>query len=93
MPAPGDPTRAGYDGYTTFLNALSDESLHFDGQVLLVHGDTHFFKVDQPLIDQAHLIPNLTRVQTYGSPNINWIEVTVEPRNRALFTFQPMIVP
>ena len=93
MPAPGDPTRAGYDGYTAFLNALSDESLHFDGQVLLIHGDTHFFKVDQPLIDQAHLIPNLTRVQTYGSPNINWVEVTVEPRNRTLFTFQPMIVP
>ena len=92
MPAPGDPTRAGYDGYTAFVKALSDEALAFNGQVLLVHGDTHFFKVDQPLTDQAHLIPNLTRVQTYGSPNINWVEVTVEPKNRALFTFQPMIV-
>ena len=92
LPAPADPTRAGYDGYTAFLAALAAETSDFPGHVLLVHGDTHFFKVDQPLIDQAHLLPNLTRVQTYGSPNINWVQVTVEPKDRALFTFQPMIV-
>lgn len=48
--------------------------------------------VYQPLVSQANLIPNLTRVQTFGSPNINWVEVTVEPKDRALFTMQPMIV-
>jgi hypothetical protein len=91
-PAPGDPTRDGYDGYNLFLARLTAETSNFAGQVVLVHGDTHFFKVDQPLVDQAHLLPNLTRVQTYGSPNINWVQVTVEPKDRALFTFQPMIV-
>jgi len=92
LPAPADPTRAGYDGYTAFLAALTGETSNFAGQVVLVHGDTHFFKVDQPLVDQAHLLPNLTRVQTYGSPNIHWVQVTVEPKDRALFSFQPMIV-
>ena len=90
--ANGDPKTAGYDGYTNFLNALMAETSAFAGHVLLVHGDTHFFKVDQPLVTQANLIPNLTRVQTFGSPNINWVEVTVEPKDRALFTMQPMIV-
>jgi hypothetical protein len=51
-----------------------------------------FVRAYQPLVSQANLIPNLTRVQTFGSPNINWVEVTVEPKDRALFTMQPMIV-
>jgi hypothetical protein len=89
---PVDVTRAGYDGYTRFIDALTAQTKAFDGQVLLVHGDTHFFIVDQPLTDQAHLIPNLTRVQTFGSPNVNWVEVTVEPKDRGLFTARPMIV-
>ena len=92
LPNTADKTLTGYDGYDMFLAAMTDETSKFAGQVVLVHGDTHFFKVDQPLIDQAHLLPNLTRVQTYGSPNINWVQVTVEPKDRALFTFQPMIV-
>jgi hypothetical protein len=92
LPAPADPARGGYDGYNSFLAALIEESTGFSGHVLLVHGDTHFFKLDQPLVDQAHLLPNLTRLQTFGSPNINWVQVTVEPKDRALFTVQPMIV-
>jgi hypothetical protein len=46
-----------YDGYDAFLNALVAETQAFDGQVVLVHGDTHFFKMDKPLVDQAHLDP------------------------------------
>jgi len=87
-----DPTLAGYDGYDAFIAALTAETMAFDGQVVLVHGDTHFFKVDKPLVDQAHLLPNLTRVQTFGSPNINWVRVTVDPKSPNLFTFEPMVV-
>ena len=93
-----------FDGYTAFLNALVAETQAFDGQVVLVHGDTHFFKVDKPLnqefnapnpIDptKAHLIRNLTRVETFGSPNVHWVKVTIDPRSRNVFTFEPMIVP
>lgn len=49
--------------------------------------------IDKPLVDQAHLLANLTRAQTFGSPNVHWIRVTVDPRSRNLFTFEPMIVP
>ena len=38
-----------FDGYTAFLTALVAETQAFDGQVVLVHGDTHFFKMDKPL--------------------------------------------
>jgi hypothetical protein len=81
-----------YDGYTGFLAALVEETRAFRGQVVLVHGDTHYFKLDQPLVDQAHLLANFTRLETFGSPNVDWVRVRVDPGSRGLFTFQPMIV-
>jgi hypothetical protein len=82
----------GFDGYDKFLAALTAETQAFSGQVVLVHGDTHFFKVDKPLINQANLLDNFTRVETFGSPNIHWVQVTVDPKSRNIFTFEPMIV-
>ena len=81
-----------FNGYNDFLKAIVDETNAFAGQVVLVHGDTHFFKIDKPLIDQAHLVKNFTRVETFGSPNVHWIKVTVEPNSPNVFRFDPMIV-
>jgi len=81
-----------FDGYNDFLKALVDETNAFSGQVVLVHGDTHFFKIDKPLIDQANMIKNFTRVETFGSPNLHWIKVTVEANSPNVFHFEPMIV-
>jgi len=82
----------GVDGYTDLINALVGETKAFAGQVVLVHGDTHFFKLDKPLLDQAHLIPNFTRLETFGSPNVDWVKVTFDPRSRNVFTFEPMVI-
>jgi hypothetical protein len=82
-----------YDGYTAFLEAVTAHARSYAGQILLVHGDTHFFKLDKPLIDQEHLIPNITRLQTFGSPNIHWVRVSVDTTSRNVFTVAPMIVP
>jgi len=84
-------TSPDFDGYTHFLTVLAEETIHFAGEVVLVHGDVHFFKVDKPLLDQAHLIKNFTRVETFGSPNVHWIKVSVNPEGRNLFTFEPMM--
>jgi hypothetical protein len=82
----------GVNGYTDLLNALVAETKAYTGQVVLVHGDTHFFKLDKPLLDQAHLIPNFTRLETFGSPNVDWVRVSANPRSRNYFTFEPMVV-
>jgi hypothetical protein len=86
-------TQPGFDGYNAFIDALVAETRAFSGQVVLVHGDIHFFKVDKALVDQAHLVPNFTRVETFGSPNVHWVKATVDPQSRNLFRFEPMIVP
>jgi hypothetical protein len=83
----------GFEGYTAFLDALAGETANFAGQVVLVHGDTHFFKVDKPLFTQADLLKNFTRVETFGSPNIHWVKVSVDTRSRNVFRFEPMVVP
>jgi hypothetical protein len=85
-----DPTS---DGYTNLLATLVTETQGFGGQVALVHGDTHYFKIDKPLVSQAHLLPNLTRVETFGNPNVHWVKATIDPRTRNVFTFEPEIVP
>ena len=82
-----------FDGYTNFLDKLVEEARSYAGQVLIVHGDTHYFKVDKPLIDQAHPMPNITRLQTFGSPNANWVRVDVDPASRDVFVIRQMIVP
>ncbi|WP_193177870.1 hypothetical protein [Oricola nitratireducens] len=82
----------GKDGYAAFLDAMIAETVAFDGQVVLVHGDTHYYKIDKPLIDATHLLPNFTRVQTFGSPNVHWIKVDVDAATPDVFTFHPMIV-
>ena len=79
-------------GYTNFLNALVAETEKYVGQVLIVHGDVHAFKVDKPLYSPVKVLPNLTRLQTFGSPLIHWVKVKVEPHTSEVFTIQPVIV-
>jgi len=68
-----------YFGYRELLAALAKETLSFKGEVLLVHGDTHRYRVDAPLRDLAtgEAIMNFTRVEVFGSPGMNWVRIRV----------------
>jgi hypothetical protein len=68
-----------YFGYRGLLAALAKETLGFDGEVVLVHGDTHRYRVDAPLRDPATGTPisNFTRVEVFGSPGMNWVRIRV----------------
>ena len=83
---------ASVSGYQAFLQQVVQETEKFEGQVLLVHGDTHFFKVDKPLYGPTRILPNLTRLQTFGSPNMHWVKVNVNPKRPGLFDVEPMMV-
>ena len=81
------------DGYALFLDAMTAATKAFAGQVLLVHGDSHFFTLDKPLVNATHMLANFTRLQTFGSPNVHWVRVTVDATTRNVFMVEPMIVP
>ncbi len=85
---------ADYDGYTEILAALRTATIAFPGQVALIHGDSHYFKVDQPLLaDDGTVLGNFTRVETWGAGNVHWVSAVVDPSAPTLFTFRSMIVP
>ena len=79
-------------GYRQFLAAVVEETEKYAGQVLLVHGDTHFFKMDKPLYSPTRVLHNLTRLQTFGSPSIHWVKVKVDVRSQSVFLVEPVMV-
>lgn len=84
----------GPNGFADFVAALEAETAAFPGRVVLVHGDSHYFRIDKPLpLDRAKpALPNFTRVETFGSPNVHWLKVTVDPNDANLFVYRQMIV-
>jgi hypothetical protein len=82
-----------FDAYPDYVNALRSETLAFPGQVALVHGDSHYFKVDKPLsLPSGKVLSNFTRVETFGAGSTDWVQATIDPKSRNLFVFQPMVV-
>lgn len=77
----GHPERAGFEA---FLQGLEMHTTNFGGPVVLAHGDSHVYRLDQPWPE----VPNLTRVETFGAEASQWIRVTIDPRGDELFTFQ-----
>ena len=82
------------NGYADFFHALIDEVHNFDGQVLLVHGDSHALKIDKPMTEaDGRTTANFTRVEVFGSADNDWIEMTVDPTSKEVFTFEPVVLP
>lgn len=83
-----------YDGLTAVRNELRRQVIAFDGQTLLVHGDGHYFKIDEPLTyDNGQVVERFTRVETYGAANTHWVALTVDPQDPQLFELRPRLVP
>ena len=72
--------------YRAIADALAHESSRFDGEVLLIHGDTHRHRFDQPLVHPRTGRPlrNFTRLEVFGSPTVDWVRVQVSRQNGTL---------
>jgi hypothetical protein len=95
------------DGFHDILSKLRDLTIAFKKPVVLVHGDSHYYIVDKPLLDaNGRRVENFTRVETFGdhatfgpthpqwdTNDVNWVKVLVDPHSRDVFAFQPQIVP
>ena len=88
------------DGFMDFLVALRDKVIDFKKPVTYVHGDSHYFRIDKPLLNAAgQRLENFTRVETFGdnaangTNDVQWVKVLVDNRSREVFSYQPQIVP
>ncbi|HEX3098288.1 MAG TPA: hypothetical protein VHQ02_11245 [Usitatibacter sp.] len=87
-----DPWAAKKPVYAPLLRHVAAIARRLGKPMLFVHGDTHIYRVDSPFRDAAGApIDNLTRLETYGSPFVGWVEVTVDPADPALFRFEPRL--
>lgn len=88
------PGFAGRTGFEEVLTTLREEAESYAGQVLLIHGDTHTFRVDRPFWSETDpAVPNLMRLETYGAPDVGWVRVRVDPASPAVFGFTPRPIP
>lgn len=58
-------TRA-HDGFARLRNVLAEHARWLKGRLVLVHGDSHIYKDDEPL-------PGLRRVEVFGAPFVSWL--------------------
>ncbi|MBT5241681.1 MAG: hypothetical protein HN793_04140 [Rhodospirillaceae bacterium] len=78
-----------------FARRLADLADNFEGQILIVHGDSHVFIVDQPMtVSRGEGAPplrqNVTRLQVFGAPEIKAVQVTVDTDTPWVFSFSPL---
>lgn len=59
-------------GFGSLLGKLEQLALQRPGKVLLIHGDTHLYRNDEPL-------PGLRRIEVWGSPIVSWLRASVSP--------------
>ena len=88
------------DGYQEFLAKLRELTVDFRKPVVFVHGDSHYFRVDKPLLaSDGKRLENFTRVETFGdnaangNNDVHWVKVLVDAKSRDVFAFQAQIVP
>jgi hypothetical protein len=96
-PFPGKPREP--SGYSDLHALLEQETAAFAKPVVLVHGDSHYFRIDNPYFIRpprgtagVPSIANFLRVETFGTPNHHWVQVTVDANDPGVFSFQPRSV-
>lgn len=84
------------DGFDVIVQRIADLSAAYGKPVLIVQGDSHSYLVDQPLAqpDVAHnvttIAPNVTRLVVQGSTTREWLKLSIDPRTKAVFSWQRM---
>lgn len=79
-----------HSGYRELLETLQRETVDFPGQVLLLHGDTHWQRIDHPLRhpETKKNFANFTRVESFGYPFMGWVKIVIDNKSPSLFRFE-----
>ena len=79
-------------GYRDTLESLISKAEAFNKPVLLINGDSHRLKIDQPLNrkNQKIVLENVLRLQVMGADQIQAVEIQVNPEQEQPFSFRPI---
>ncbi len=81
-------------GFEDIIADLERETVEFKKPVALVHGDSHYFRVDKPMLGtiSKRRIENATRIETFGADDVHWLRVVVDPNSDQVFSVHQQIV-
>lgn len=76
------------------MTELKQQAVAFGKPVLLIHGDTHRYRFDQPFSqpDSDAVLTNLYRLEGIGDPAIGWVEVQVDANGPQVFRVVPHFI-
>jgi hypothetical protein len=87
--SPADRAAKGVDALDPFVDALREEAVRFAKPVALVHGDSHRYRLDHPLLAaDGTPVTNLVRCETFGTPDVSWVMATVDGHDPEVFRFE-----
>ncbi len=95
-PLPSAAARAARpNGFAEVTTALLRLARELDKPVALVHGDTHYFRIDKPFEEAGtyRVYGRITRAETFGDPNSHWLRMRVDPADPDVFSFFPVLIP
>jgi len=82
-------------GINDLVEAMEDETVAWGKPVLLVHGDTHVFRVDKPLIsrESGRRLVQFTRAEVFAEKDLHAVRIKVDPADPEVFSFRTLLVP
>ena len=76
-------------GQQAIVDRVAARTAAFEGEVLLLQGDSHEYVADNPLG-----LPNFTRIVVHGERlPFEYLRLTIDPRDAALFSWERVQVP
>jgi hypothetical protein len=76
-------------GHQAIVDRIAERTADFDGDVLVLQGDSHVFRVDNPLG-----LDNFTRIVVHGETlPFEYLRLTIDPRADELFSWERVQVP
>jgi hypothetical protein len=72
---------SGADGFRAVRERLRKLAAAMPGRVMLVHGDTHQFQDDAPMV-------GLRRIEVFGSPWVRWVRASLKPSAGKIFEIE-----
>ncbi len=79
-------------GYAKFVIAMLNSLDIFSGKVLLIHGDTHYFRFDMPLTKIApEYRDKLFRVESFGDESKDWVRIDIDTNKKEIFKVTPIL--
>lgn len=81
------------NAFDAFLAQFAGGAAALRKPLLFIHGDTHFYRVDQPFRDATgQPLVHVTRLETFGSPMVAWVKVDVDTSRPDPFAFDSRLV-